>query len=71
MNDKIKIEFLTGVKRLVPTEYFTREVAGLPGDVRIAMHTAGMGRVSQDGSLPPGVVECRVGTEVLSRLRFG
>ncbi len=70
MSDDIKIQFLTGLKHLAPHEYFTREVASLSRDVRIAMHAARIGKVHQDNNLPPGVLECRVGTKVLSRLRF-
>ena len=68
MNTKNKVSFLTGTKQFVPPEYFIRGGAGVSGETRLAMHAAGIGRVQYDATLPAGVLECRMGGRVISRL---
>lgn len=68
MGDNIKITWLPGTKRLAPLEYFTRDMASLPTALLLGMHAAEAFPVKIDAALPAGVLECRSGGDVLSRL---
>ena len=68
LDDKIKIQVMTGVAHLVPPEYFVRDVSSIPAMTLMGMKAAGIVSVKQDDTLPVGVIECRSSGDVISRL---